>query len=127
LAKSDGNGFKVINLTKGERHAWEMPRMIASDSNVYVFWMTPTEESKLSLILSRSTDYGSTFEKIMIPYNFTSHFNLFTQVAFSDDSIYLVWSSNNKVFLGTSKDNGSTFSEPIVFNADEFEWLYSSI
>lgn len=120
LAKSDGNGFKVTNLTKGERHAWEMPRMIASSSNVYVFWQTPTEESELSIILSRSADYGATFEKIMVPYNFTSPFNLFRQVALSDDNIYFVRGSNNKVFFSASRDNGHTFSDPLVFTTDEF-------
>lgn len=120
LAKSDGNDFNVINLTNEERSAWETPRIITSGSNVYVFWQTFIEEGTRGVILSRSTDYGSTFEKIKIPYNFTSSFNMFRQISLSDNKIYFVWSSNDKVFLGISRDNGSTFSKPLVFSADEF-------
>src|SRR5574341_683372 len=123
LAKSDGNGFEVTSLANGEAGEGET-RVIASGSNVYVLWHTIPEEGKLGIILSRSTDHGSTFEKIKLPYNFTSPFNIFTQIALSDNKLYFVWSSNDKVFFVASTDNGLIFSEPLVFSADEFPTSY---
>ncbi len=120
LVKSEDNTVgNVISLAKGEIPTFDkQPHMIASGENVYVFWQAFDEEGKVGVVFVKSVDSGSTFEKVRIP-DAVGPFNLFRQIALSDDNIYFVWSYGNKATLDVIEDDGSTFSNSLVFDPSD--------
>jgi N,N-dimethylformamidase beta subunit-like, C-terminal/BNR repeat-like domain len=133
LTRSTDNGRtfgRPISVSDKNAYAFN-PQIAISQGNVYVAWQSNPLDNNGSIVFSRSTDNGRTFEspisiskKEDIDKDHILSFNPRILAAPGTNDVYVVWHSgftvrhgNYHVLLDTfftrSTDNGATFERPI--------------
>jgi hypothetical protein len=92
------------------------PRVVVSDSNVYVVWSERTTPENLDVYFRASNDYGATFGPIINLSGNAGH-SYDQRIAVSGNNVYVIWKDATPghfdVFLRASNDNGATFGPTI--------------
>src|ERR1041384_1656422 len=90
--------------------------IVTSGNNVYVSWWS-NKTGNDEVMFKASTDGGKTFSDKMNLSNSTNSQSRDTQIAASDNNVYVSWwernATNNEPVLRISNDNGKTFGPKI--------------
>lgn len=90
-----------------------------SGNNVYIAWWT-NKTGNDEVMFKASTDGGKTFSDKMNLSNSTNSQSQDTQIAASDNNVYVSWwernATNNEPVLRISNDKGKTFGEKIMLS-----------
>jgi N,N-dimethylformamidase beta subunit-like protein len=115
----NGSTFeKVMNLSNKTGWSTDPQIAVSQDNNVYVVWTNNAQEKYGKIYFTRSTDNGSTFEKVMNLSNKTG-WSTDPQIAVSqDNNVYVVWTNNatgnEETTLRTAiKTNNCALSNPL--------------
>ena len=115
-ASTDGGATFSEPINVSNSSASASPQLAASGDNVYLAW----EDSALGnpdIFFAASTDGGATFSESINVSNTTDGFSSTAQLAVSENGIInLAWVDaeiSTDIFLASSTDGGTTFSEPI--------------
>lgn len=115
IKSSNDNGTTFgssVNLSNNSGFS-EHPQIATYDNNVYAIWADDTSGNR-EVLLTRSVDNGTSFDKIKNLSNNTSDsFN--QEIAVFGDSVYVVWldqsdeDDETNILLKASSDGGETF------------------
>ena len=107
-SEDSGQTFsKPVRMSKYEISSRE-PKMILAGKNVLLSWRDEVPNNDLAFAISK--DNGKTFEKKYFAHGARP------DLIFHDDILYLTWVvlENHQVLYSTSKNLGTSFSEPLV-------------
>jgi len=105
-------------------HGENSPHLAVTPTEIYALWEQPTETGPTRVVLSRSLDFGRSFEKPgLVAYNREPSFNGFASLAArSDGTVYAVWLDGRdapevpgtfSLYLARSSDRGRSFGENV--------------
>ena len=129
LNATDGNASYEEKTTRGARN----PKIISSDSNVYVVWEESTNPQYFDLYFRKSTDNGNTFDKV-IDLTQGKSFYPRPQIFASKNNVYIIWEDRGSpdgkpnVYFRKSNDGGNIFDKTVLLSlADTFGSIYGPI
>jgi hypothetical protein len=124
IKSSNDNGTTFgssVNLSNNSGFS-EHPQIAAYDNNVYAIWADDTSGNR-EVLLTRSVDNGTSFDKIKNLSNNTSDsFN--QEIAVFGDTVYVVWldqsdeDDETNILLKASGDGGETFGRTVNISSN---------
>ena len=115
-----GNTFsKSVNLSNDPSNS-QSPAVATVSGNVYVVW-TDNFIGTYEIFLTKSTDYGSTFDKATVISSNVAR-SISPSITAYGNNTYVTWSDNtfgnSEIFFAYSIDNGTSFNMPVSINID---------
>jgi hypothetical protein len=106
-----GSRFDSVTNLSNDTSDGYLPAIEAENNNTfYVTWQGRKDVGGYFVFFKRSIDGGNTFERRIDLSNQTSA-EVQAQLAVSGKKVYLAWDYGNSIFLATSENAGSSFSQ----------------
>jgi hypothetical protein len=128
-----GDTFSAPVVAGNPNSSTRSNAQVAADANnVYVTW-TETRFSDKDILISRSTDSGTSFISPSVPANFNlsdgPNDQIKPQISVSGDNVFVVWEEiNNNISVIASNDKADTFGSKInLSDTDGFSSINPSV